>query len=198
MDVSRCVRKTVQNDKVALPSIQVYLDSHGRVWHDLAYVCQCLAPMLPAALGRKANFYRDCGNYWRRAQLPDGHAFFRTADMRETTRVSCCSTYALYSIVLGAVAIGRISEDSTTKLLSIFEHLCKRIESVINRCPCTIAGQSPFAGFPNLRICMTGTRVNGVWQSIQALPRQSQICLRSAWHRMYTANKLLYASLENE
>ena len=191
MEVSGCVRKTVNKDPQSLPSIQVYLDSHGQVWHDLDYVYQYLAPLQVAK--RKNNFYRDCENYWRWAQLPNGHQFLRTAEMRKTSAVNCCSTYALYIIVFGALAIGRLSADSKTKLLSILGHICARVAEVISHCPCTNAGQSPFAGFPNLRMCVTGTRLTGVWQYIQALPADAQACLRSAWRQMYRANKVAYA-----
>ena len=196
MDVSGCVRKTVNKDVQALPSIQVYIDSRGQVWHDLDYVFQFLAPLQVAK--RKNNFYRDCANYWRRAQMPDAHRFLRTAEMRLTSAANCCSTYALYIIVLGAIAIGRISEDSSNALLSILGHICARVAEVINRCPCTNAGQSPFIGFPNLRMGIEGRSVAGVWTTIQALPQQSQACLKNAWRRVHHANKVAYASVEED
>ena len=68
MEVSDCVRKTLNKERQALPSVIVYIDSQGQVWHDLDYVYHSLAPLQGA--NRKGNFYRDCGNYWRRAQLP--------------------------------------------------------------------------------------------------------------------------------
>ena len=196
MEVSGCARKTVNKDIQALPSIQVYIDSGGRVWHDLDYVFQFLAPL--QVVKRKDNFYRDCANYWRRAQLPDGHRLLRTAEMRNTSAANCCSTYALYIIILGAIAIGRIGEDSSTKLLSILGYICTRVAEVISRCPCTNAGQSPFIGFPNLRMGIEGRSVAGVWPTIQALPQQSQACLKNAWRRIYGANKVAYASLEED
>ena len=144
MDVSDCTRKTVDKDPQALPSIQIYIDPRNQVWHDLDYVFQYFEPS--KIVTRKDNFFRDCKSFWSKAQIPDGHRYLRTPDMRVTAARNTCTTFALCIMMWSEIAIGRNGVAARTKLLSIMGFMCVRICEVINHCPCINAGQSPFPG----------------------------------------------------
>ena len=91
MNRARLQRKTV-GDPQALPGSRVYLETSGRVWHDLRFVHVSLANH---GLTRQWKWYRgDLRRAWQQAELEEGLHFH--LNVAPATRMSnICTSFAL-------------------------------------------------------------------------------------------------------
>ena len=92
MNRARLQRKTVGEDPQALPGSRVYLETSGRVWHDLRFVHVSLANH---GLTRQWKWYRgDLRRAWQQEELEEGlHFHLNVAPATRMTNI--CTSFAL-------------------------------------------------------------------------------------------------------
>ena len=108
MELSSLTRKTVDQDPVAQPSAQIFIDGQGAVWHDLNYTFQALQKN--GLLRNKQQWRMDVRKYWVRQSVPESCYHSRRRDDDVRLRSNVCTTLALYEMLWGHFVYDRGSE----------------------------------------------------------------------------------------
>ena len=106
MDRESSRHVTVDEDADAFMAKQIYLDRHGKIWHDLDFVYESLAAK---GLKRpKAQWRNDAKRYWQRSGVSEREFVLRSSDDSTVGLIwNVCSTFALYVLVWSCIHYGK-------------------------------------------------------------------------------------------
>ena len=185
MDRSSVRRVTVDEDPRALLSKQIYIESTGKIWHDLDFVHEALQAH---GLKRPKNQWRlDIKRYWRRLHVATTEYFLRQKDDGLDVLWNICTTYALYVLLWACIMYGRAQNVSNACRRYLQTACVRMLETQVVR-PCADAGREIPHTLARLKVTPCGNFVHGLSSLLQLLPRRKQQAIIGCWFALVSVD----------
>ena len=179
MDRESSRRVTIDEDRDAFMAKQIYLDRHGKIWHDLDFVYESLQAK---GLKRpKQQWRNDAKRYWQRAGVSAQEFFLRTIDDLTSDLIwNVCSTFALYVLLWSCMQYGK----NSTFHIACSAYLvagCLRMRDLLFYRSCDDAELILSDVQPGLLLSRSGEYVRGLLTWLESLRASDQKQFVNAW-----------------
>ena len=179
MDRESSRHVSVDEDADAFMAKQIYLDRHGKIWHDLDFVYESLAAK---GLKRpKAQWRNDAKRYWQRSGVSEREFVLRSSDDSTVGLIwNVCSTFALYVLVWSCIHYGKDAAFQTACSVYLVVG-CLRTRELLFFRSCDDAELIVSSGCPRLLLSRSGEYVHGILAWLESLCANDQKQFLNAW-----------------